>query len=95
MIKDATVDCYNEDEATCAFACVIETYLKMPFITSVLGMEVEVIGIDQDDSGHIVAICKKGRVKQRSPLLDLPLPSPPPVGGEWIEAYRAWLRCDY
>lgn len=95
MIEEATADCYNDDEATCAFACVIETYLKMPFVTTVLGGDVEVIGIDQDESGHIVATCKKGRVKQRIPLLDLPLPSPAPAGVEWIEAYRAWLRGDY
>jgi hypothetical protein len=26
------------------------------------------------------------------PILDLPLPTPPPGGAEWIEAYRHWLK---
>lgn len=26
------------------------------------------------------------------PILDLPLPSPPPAGWEWIETYRLWAR---
>lgn len=95
MVEEATVDCYNDDEATGAFACAIESGLKMPFTTTVLGIEVEVIGVDQDESGHVVATCKKGRATQRIPILDLPLPSPPPSGVEWIAAYRAWLRGDY
>lgn len=27
---------------------------------------------------------------QALPILELPLPSPPPEGAEWIEAYRQW-----
>jgi hypothetical protein len=30
--------------------------------------------------------------RQMIPILNLPLPSPPPVGWEWIEAYRHWVR---
>lgn len=41
-----------------------------------------------DDS--IVAICARGRDRQRIDLLDLPLPTPPPDGSEWIDAYRYW-----
>jgi hypothetical protein len=40
----------------------------------------------------IVAICHVGRHHQKLPILDLPLPSPPPAGAEWIEAYRHWLK---
>ncbi len=25
------------------------------------------------------------------PVSDLPLPTPPPSGAEWIEAYRHWM----
>jgi hypothetical protein len=38
-----------------------------------------------------VAICCRDQVRQAIPILDLPLPTPPPVGAEWIEAYRHWL----
>jgi hypothetical protein len=43
--------------------------------------------------GHeIVAICRRDTHKQAIPILDLPLPTPPPDGAEWIEAYRRWRR---
>jgi len=30
--------------------------------------------------------------RQRVPIIDLPMPDPPPKGAEWIEAYRRWIR---
>jgi hypothetical protein len=45
--------------------------------------------IDYTDSG-IVAICARGKHQQAIPILDLPLPDPPPQGTEWIAAYRRW-----
>jgi hypothetical protein len=41
---------------------------------------------------RIVAICKRGRSRQAIDILELPLPSPPPTGAEWIEAYRHWRK---
>jgi hypothetical protein len=32
------------------------------------------------------------RIGQRGQESDLPLPSPPPEGAEWIAAYRLWAR---
>ena len=51
---------------------------------------VERVGLN--DAEEIVAICHRGKDKQMISILDLPLPSPPPVGWEWIEAYRRWAR---
>ena len=34
--------------------------------------------------GQIVAVCRVAGVRQTIPLRDLPLPSPPPAGAEWI-----------
>jgi hypothetical protein len=31
-------------------------------------------------------------LKQKLPILELPLPTPRPLGSEWIEAYRYWAR---
>jgi len=39
-----------------------------------------------------VAVCQRGGLKQKLPLLELPLPTPRPAGSEWIEAYRHWAR---
>lgn len=91
MIEEATIDCYNESEQTIGFFTVLEDNLAVPFITTVLGVEVTVETVDLNDADEIVAICHRGRERQRIPILDLALPSPKPEGAEWIEAYRRWI----
>jgi hypothetical protein len=49
-----------------------------------------VTGADLTDDS--VALCTRGRSRQRIPILDLPLPTPPPEGTEWIEACRHWWK---
>jgi hypothetical protein len=56
------------------------------------GTAVRVKKIDVTAAGTIVAICYRGRERQAIPILELPLPDPPPTGWEWIEAYRRWAR---
>ncbi|MEU6709740.1 hypothetical protein [Streptomyces wuyuanensis] len=51
----------------------------MPFATTVLGVEVSVIGVELNGRG-IVAICTRGTQRQAVGLLDLPLPFPAPSG---------------
>ncbi len=92
MIAEATVDCYNDGECVTGFHTVIDEHLAVPFQTFVLGIDVTVTGIELSDDDQIVAICARGRKRQQIPILDLPLPAPPPGGAEWIEAYRHWLR---
>ena len=62
------------------------------FETVVLGVAVTVKAVDVAESGHIVAICHRGRERQAIPILELPLPDPLPSGWEWIEAYRRWAK---
>ena len=57
----------------------------------VLGVAVTVERVDLTQREEIVAVCRRAGVRQTVPLLDLPLPSPPPAGAQWIEAYRHWL----
>jgi hypothetical protein len=64
----------------------------VPFHTKVLGVDVAVSGVDLGEGDQITAVCARGRAKQRVSVLDLPLPTPPPEGAEWIDAYRHWLR---
>ena len=66
--------------------------LTVPFTTDVLGAPVRVERVDLNEADEIVAICSRGRQLQLIFILNLPLPSPPPVGWEWIEAYRHWVR---
>jgi hypothetical protein len=92
LVAEATVDAYNEDEQRVGFLTMIQDNLEVPFETDVLGVPVQVTGVDFNDADEIVAICKRGAQMQRIPVVDLPLPKPPPEGFEWIEAYRFYKR---
>ncbi len=90
MIEGAVVDAYGEAEQATAFYTMLDENLVVPFRTVVLGVEVTVESVDMIGHDQIVAICSRGKSRQRVPILDLPLPDPPPVGAEWIEAFRRW-----
>jgi len=91
MVEEATVDCYNEDEQITGLFTLLEDNLVVPFQAEVLGVAVTVESVDLTASGHIVAICSRDRFRQTIPILDLPPPTPPPEGAEWIDdAYRHW-----
>jgi hypothetical protein len=92
MISEAIVDCYNESEQAMGLFTMVEENLRLPFSTTVLGIQVKVQKVELNDAGEIVVVCSRGIEKQRIPLLDLSLPSPRPEGAEWIEAYRRWAR---
>jgi hypothetical protein len=90
LVEQATVDAYDIDEQLTGLYAVIGDELATPFQTVVLGVEVTVTGVDLVPGTGIVALCRRGAYKQRTGLLDLPLPSPPPTGAQWIDAYRRW-----
>jgi hypothetical protein len=92
LLAQALVDCYNESEEATGLYTMIEDNLSFPFLTHLLDTEVEVEGLDLNDADEVVVTCRLGRSRQRVPILDLPLPDPPPEGWEWIEAYRYWTR---
>ena len=93
LVEEATVDCYNESEAVSGFFRMIEDHLEVPFATVVVGVDVEMTGVELTEREEIVAVCVRGKQRQRIPVCDLPLPSPPPSGAEWIEAYCHWAAC--
>lgn len=90
MIEEATVDAYGESEQVIGFYTLIDEHLALPFEATVLGIPVTVRRLDVTERDEIVVICTRGRLRQSIPILDLPLPSPPPAGAEWIDAYRHW-----
>ena len=92
LIEEATVDCYDEEEQASGFFTVIDDNLALPFTTRILGIEASVAAVEMDDYGRIRAVCERNGEQQRIDLIDLPLPSPPPSGAEWIAAYRRWLE---
>lgn len=92
LVEEATVDCSNESEQATGLFTMLEEHPALPFKTSVLGVEVEVVGgVDITEHDCIVAICVRGGERQRIAILDLPLPVPAPAGVEWIQACRHWL----
>ena len=92
LVEEAIVDCYNESEQVTGLYTMIEDNLAVPFKTIALGVPVTVVRVQLTLRDEIVAVCRRAATRQTVPLLDLPLPSPPPAGSEWIAAYRHWLR---
>lgn len=76
MIEEAIVDAYGESEQIIGFYTMLEDNLTVPFRTEMLGVEVTVERIDMTDDERIVAVCSRGKSRQRVSILDLPLPNP-------------------
>jgi hypothetical protein len=93
LIEEATVDTYDEIEAVNGFLVAIDEHLAVPFSTTVLGVEVTVVGIDVTNDFRIVARRVREEFRQDIGLAELPLPDPPPKGAHWVEAYRRWAGC--
>lgn len=92
MIESACVDAYGEEEELASFHAVLDDRVSLPFTTQVLGVDVVVEELDLRPGGGIVALCRRGVHRQALPLLDLPMPSVPPQGWDWIEAFRRWAH---
>ena len=92
LIEEATVDCYNESEEVTGIFTMLEENLTVPFITTILGVEVTVERVDLNKADEIVAVCRRGRERQRVPVIDLSLADPKPKGAEWIGAHRRWAH---
>lgn len=92
MTEQATVDAYGEDEQLTGSFTMIEESPAVPFTTTVLGVEVSVVGVDPAEDGRVVARCARGSDRQGIGIWDPPLPEPAPEGSQWIEVYRYWAR---
>lgn len=92
LIAEATVDCYNESECVTGFYTMLADNLAVPFQAVVLGVDVIVTDVNLTEDEQIAAVCTHGHATQRISILDLPVPTPPPEGAEWIDAYRRWAK---
>jgi Calcium binding len=90
LVEEALVDAYGESEQATGFYTMLENDLRLPFETEMLGVTVTVESIDITEDDQLVAVCRKGKDRQRISLADLPLPTTLPAGAEWIVAYRYW-----
>jgi hypothetical protein len=92
LIEEAIVDAYDQSEQAMGFYTMLEEHLEFPFKTEVLGVEVTIEQLELVNDHQIVVVCTRGKSRQRIPILELPVPKPPPKGAEWIDAYRRWAR---
>ena len=90
LIEEAVVDAYNQEEQTVGFLTMMQEHLALPFSVNVLGVDAVVEKIDMTRDGRIVVICRRGGIRQKIGILDLPLPTPAPAGAEWIAAFHHW-----
>lgn len=65
------MDCYNESEELTGLYTMIEDNVALPFTTRVLDVDVEVEELDLNGAGEVVAVCRRGRSRQRVLILDL------------------------
>ena len=86
LVQEAIVDAHDEAEQAMGLLAMIEDHLGLPFETRILGVPVTVERVQLTERADIVAVCRRGDERQAVRLLDLPLPSPPPAGSEWIAA---------
>ena len=91
IAQEATIDAHDEDEQAMGLHEVIVDTLMVPFLTSVLGVDVTVESVDNGKGNGILAIWARGGIRQAIGVVGLPLPEPPPAGAEWIDTYRYWL----
>ena len=90
LVEEALTDAYGDSEQASAFYTMLENDLQLPFETVILGVTATVEAIDITEDDQLVAVCRAGKTQQRISLSELPLPTPPPKGAEWIAAYRYW-----
>ena len=90
LIEEALVDANGESEQATGFYTMLENNLRLPFETQILGVTATVESIDITEDNQLVGVCRAGKTRQRVSPSELPLPSPPPAGAEWIAAYRYW-----
>ena len=93
LIEEATVDCYDEDEAFWGFLAMLEDALNCPFEASIIGERVKVRGVDSKKSyprsGIMASVERNGRSYTISldSLKDIQADA---ETVEWLAAYRRW-----
>lgn len=95
IIEEATVDCYDEDEAFQGMACTLSDKLKFPFDAKLLGQEVKVTGVDENSSGikaGMIMNVSFNRKKYKTSLLTFDITDKNCKNNKLIEAYKHWVK---
>lgn len=95
LIEAITVDCYGDDEEMGAFLQAFEEELAFPVEAAVVGVGVEVVGVEHggDVRRGLVARCRRDGRDYEVGLADIVLPGESP-SSTLHAAFRRWLGCE-
>lgn len=91
LIDEATVDCNDEEEQSMGFFSAIDDALIIPFKAKVIGVDIEVTSIEQNNTYYIDAICERNGKQYKINILNLEYDPKQVKGYEWLEAFRKWI----
>ena len=94
LIEEATVSCYDEEEAFWGIFCALQMNVSFPLRAAVGGEGTNLIGLDEPSSspqGGVMARVEKSGQEETVALTALELVDADPVSAEWLAAYRYWL----
>ena len=95
MIEEATVDCYDEHEAFMGVVYYLSDKMSFPFRAKWLGDMVEVIGIDDEESGYENEVIAQILTEEDeyTVVLDELESVPDDTGNsKYLEMYKYWIR---
>ena len=95
MIEEATVDCYNEDEAFMGVVYYLADKMSFPLRAEWLGDVVEVVGIDDEESGFDREVMAQVLTEEDEYTVGLDELEPMPDdtrNSRYLEMYRYWRR---
>jgi hypothetical protein len=91
LIREITVDTYNDDEALTGFEVAFDDRVSFPLLGTVVGHEVEVMSVSiPNGRRELIARCRHGGSRYDVALLDVD------CSGDFafdriLAAYRQWL----
>jgi len=93
MIDDVLVASFTRQDQAIAFFEVLNDELELPFSASAGRTTVSVESLSVSRHGQVIAHCstETGR-RRRIPLARLVPRMPAPLGWEWAEAHRRWVK---
>jgi len=94
MIEEATVDCYNEDEAFMGVVYYLADRMSFPFRAKWLDDVVEVMGIDDEESdfeGEVLAEIRTKDDEYTVALDELESMPDDTENGKYFEMYKAYV----
>ncbi len=94
MIQEATVDCYNEDEAFMGVLYYLADNISFPFKAKAFGDMAEVIGIDDEESElerEVMATIRMEGDEYTISLDELELEPDDTENARWLEMYEYWI----